>query len=85
MTEATSAAQSVSPQLMAIQKFIDEKILPGVASHGGEVNVHSLEENVLTLSLTGACGSCGVVAYTAEAISNYILEEFPELDDVIVE
>ena len=74
----------VSTQLDAVRHFIDEKISPGVNSHGGEVIIHSLEQNVLTLSLSGACGSCGIVAYTSESISNYILEEFPDLDDVII-
>lgn len=71
-------------QINAIKGFIDEKISPGVMAHGGEVNVLSLDNNILTLELTGSCGSCSIQAYTSESISNYILEEFPELDDVIV-
>ena len=71
-------------QREAIQRFIDDKISPGVQSHGGEVIVHSLEDNILTMSLSGACGSCNVQAYSSESIANYILEEFPDLDDVIV-
>lgn len=71
-------------QLQAIQRFIDEKIAPGVQSHGGDVLIEKLESGILTLSLSGACGSCNVQAYTSESIANYILEEFPELDDVIV-
>ncbi|MCA2960367.1 MAG: NifU family protein [Silvanigrellales bacterium] len=71
-------------QMDAIRRFIDDKISPGVNSHGGEVIIHSLDNNILTLSLSGACGSCGVVAYTSESIANYILEEFPDLDDVVV-
>jgi Fe-S cluster biogenesis protein NfuA len=78
------STQTSSTQLDAIRKFIDEKIAPGVNSHGGEVIIHSLDSNILTLGLSGACGSCGVVAYTSESIANYILEEFPDLDDVIV-
>ena len=73
-----------SGQMDAIRRFIDDKISPGVNSHGGEVLIHSLESNILTLGLSGACGSCGIVAYTSESIANYILEEFPDLDDVIV-
>lgn len=73
-----------SEQYQKIQKYINEKILPGVAAHGGEVNIISLEQNVLTLALSGACGSCSVQSYTSEAISNYLLEEFAELEDVIV-
>lgn len=67
-----------------IQRFIDEKIAPGVQSHGGDVLIDGLDNGILTISLSGACGSCSVQAYTSESIANYILEEFPELDDVIV-
>lgn len=74
----------VSGRLKAIQDFIDEKIAPGVESHGGEVHIEALDNNVLRIALAGACGSCGVQAYTLESIANYILEEFPDLDDVIV-
>lgn len=68
----------------AIQRFIDEKIAPGVQSHGGDVLIEGLENGILTISLSGACGTCNVQAYTSESIANYILEEFPDLDDVIV-
>jgi Fe-S cluster biogenesis protein NfuA len=84
MQEMTLSSSSGGGRLDAIRKFIDDKISPGVNSHGGEVLIHSLDSNVLTLSLSGACGNCGIVAYTSESISNYILEEFPDLDDVVV-
>ena len=71
-------------RLQTIHDFINEKIAPGVESHGGEVIIESLEDNILSLTLSGACGSCGVQAYTQESIANYILEEFPDLDDVVV-
>ncbi len=67
-----------------VSKFIDEKIAPGIMSHGGEIVIVSLEEGVLTLKLTGACDGCSVQAYTSESISNYLLDEFPDLEDVIV-
>ncbi len=67
-----------------LKLFIDEKIFPGIAAHGGEIQIVSLENNVLTLELSGSCGSCSIQAYTSESISNYLLEEFPELEDVIV-
>ena len=73
-----------SIQYQALKNFIQEKISPGIESHGGAVGIVSLDNNVLTLALSGACGSCSVQAYTSESISNYILEEFPDLDDVIV-
>ena len=71
-------------QVQMIQEFVDEKIAPGIASHGGEVVINSLKDNILDISLRGACGNCGAQAYTSESVANYILEEFPDLDDVII-
>lgn len=71
-------------QYATIQNFIDEKIAPGIMAHGGMIEILSLENNVLQLTLSGACESCSIQAFTAESISNYILDEFPDLDDVIV-
>lgn len=73
-----------SLQYETLKHFITEKISPGVEAHGGEINIVNLENNVLTLQLSGSCVGCSVQAYSSESISNYILEEFPDLDDVIV-
>ncbi len=67
-----------------IQRFIDEKIAPGILAHGGDIHIVSYENHILKVALSGACDGCSVQAYTSEAISNYILEEFPDLDDVLV-
>ena len=75
---------SASSQYEAVKNFIDEKIAPGIMAHGGEINIMSLDEGILTLQLSGSCGSCSVQAYTSESVSNFLLEEFPDLDDVIV-
>lgn len=72
-------------RLDAIRQFIDEKIAPGVMSHGGEVLIQSIRENVLYLTLSGSCGSCGVQSYTSESIANIILDEFDDLDDVLID
>jgi Fe/S biogenesis protein NfuA len=71
-------------QYETLKNFINEKISPGVEAHGGQIDIVNLEQNVLTLQLSGSCVSCSIQAYSSEAISNYILEEFPDLDDVIV-
>ena len=75
---------SESSQYEAVKNFIDEKIAPGIMAHGGEINIMSLDAGILTLQLSGSCGSCSVQAYTSESVSNFLLEEFPDLDDVIV-
>jgi Fe-S cluster biogenesis protein NfuA len=83
-SQMSNSGVNVSTQRQAIQRFIDEKIAPGIHSHGGDVLIENLQDGILTISLSGACGSCNVQAYTSESVANYILEEFPELDDVVV-
>jgi Fe-S cluster biogenesis protein NfuA len=75
---------TLSSQYEAVKSFVDEKIAPGILAHGGEVDIVSLKDNILTLQLSGSCGSCSVQAFTSESISNFLLEEFPDLEDVIV-
>ncbi len=67
-----------------IERFVLEKIAPGLMAHGGNVEILSLESGVLRLRLTGACVSCGIQAFTADAVANYILDSFPDLEDVQV-
>jgi Fe-S cluster biogenesis protein NfuA len=76
-------AQTNSLQ-QAIEKFVNERIQPGIMAHGGDIEIVSFENNVLTLQLVGACVACGIQAFTADAVANYILDSFPELDDVQV-
>lgn len=71
-------------QYEAINNFITEKIAPGILAHGGNITIASLENGVLKLELSGSCQACSVQAYTSESISNFLLEEFPDLEDVIV-
>jgi Fe-S cluster biogenesis protein NfuA len=67
-----------------IEDFIYEKIAPGVWAHEGEIRITKYENNILELYLSGACGSCSVQAYTVDSLTDYVLEEFPDLDDVVV-
>lgn len=75
----------IKTQYKMIEKFIEEKIAPGINSHGGTLEILSFKDNILQLALSGACETCSIQAFTAESISDYILDEFPDLDDVIVQ
>lgn len=68
----------------AVLTFVNARILPGIMAHGGDIEIERFENNVLELRLSGACVSCGIQAFTADAVANYILDAFPELEDVIV-
>jgi Fe-S cluster biogenesis protein NfuA len=45
-------------KLARINTLLDERIRPGLAGDGGGVEVLGFEDNTLTISYHGACGSC---------------------------
>jgi len=71
----------LNPLVQDINKFVLEKIAPSVVSHGGRIDVVSLEDNKLVLGLSGACSTCSLDTFTKEGISEFLLNEFPTLDD----
>lgn len=64
-----------------ISTFVTQKIAPGVLSHGGYIEIVEFNGGNLKLGLSGACSTCSLEGMSAEGISNFILEEFPELND----
>lgn len=68
-----------------IQKVIDEKISPALATHGGDISFVSFDEQsgVLSVQLTGACGSCPYAQETLRmTVEAVIVEEVPEVKEV---
>ena len=65
-------------------KKIIEKITPYLNSDGGNIELVKVEDNVVYVKLTGACGCC---PHRNETIKYGILEsiqsECPEITDVI--
>ena len=70
--------------MQRINTFVTEKIAPGVVAHGGQVEVVEFQEGKLTLGLSGSCSTCSMDAMTKEGIAEFMLNEFPELDDCVV-
>ena len=72
------------PRGPAIQKLIDEKINPGVATHGGFVELINVEENRVYVRLGGGCQGCGMVDVTLKhGIQNMIQEQIPSITEVL--
>ena len=67
--------------LKQIDDFILQKIAPGVVSHGGKVEVVAFVDNKLKLGLSGACSTCSMDAFTKEGIAEFVMNEFPDLED----
>jgi Fe/S biogenesis protein NfuA len=72
------------PTAQKVQQVIDERINPGVASHGGWVELLDVQSDTAFLRLGGGCQGCGMVDVTLkQGIEVMIKEEVPEILHVI--
>ena len=80
----SSTSSSSDPEIAKIDAVLNDTIRPFLQKDGGDVQVLGLEENTITISYQGACGSCpGARMGTLQAIQNILQEQYKP--DVIVE
>ena len=72
------------PVAEAVLKVIDEKINPGVASHGGVVSLVAVEDDTAYLRFGGGCQGCGMSSYTLkQGIEKTLFAEVPQIKKVV--
>ena len=65
-------------------KAVIEKIRPSLQADGGDVLLVSVEDNVVKVKLTGACGGCPYSQMTLKnGIETIIKQEIPEIVEVV--
>ena len=61
-----------------------ERIRPALQADGGNVELVGIEDGVVKVKLTGACGSCPMSTLTLKmGIERVIREELPEINEVV--
>ena len=62
-----------------------DNVRPSLQADGGDVEFVSVsEDGVVSLKLTGACGSCPMAQMTLKmGIENYLKKEIPEVSSVV--
>jgi Fe-S cluster biogenesis protein NfuA len=66
-----------------VQKILDEKINPAVASHGGEIVLFDVQGRTVFLQMSGGCQGCGMANFTLrEGIESLLRHEIPEIEDI---
>lgn len=62
-----------------------EKVRPSLQADGGDVEFVSVDEDgLVSVKLTGACGSCPMAQMTLKmGIENYLRKEIPEVSAVV--
>lgn len=74
------------PLVLRVQKLIDEKINPGVASHGGHITLLGVKEGTAYIRMGGGCQGCGQADVTLkQGIEESIKNEIPEITAVLDE
>jgi Fe/S biogenesis protein NfuA len=69
---------------LAVQTVIDTQINPGVASHGGWVDLLDVKNNVAYVQLGGGCQGCGMADVTLkQGIEALIREGVPRIEAVV--
>ncbi len=61
-----------------------EKIRPALKADGGGVELVDVKDGVVTVRLTGACGSCPMSTMTLRmGVERVIKEEVPEIKELV--
>jgi Fe/S biogenesis protein NfuA len=72
------------PIAAAVQKVIDDRINPGVATHGGYVTLLEVRDGVAYVALGGGCQGCGLADVTlTQGIDTMIRQAVPEIQSVV--
>jgi NFU1 iron-sulfur cluster scaffold homolog, mitochondrial len=66
-----------------IQRVLDDQINPGVASHGGYVELLDVADNNVFLRMGGGCQGCGAADVTLKmGVERLLREEVPQIQNV---
>lgn len=72
------------PVAAAVQRVIDTRINPGVASHGGSVTLLDVKDGIAYIAFGGGCHGCGMADMTLkQGVAAAIHEAVPEIRQVL--
>jgi Fe/S biogenesis protein NfuA len=73
-----------NPVASRLQTLIDERINPGLLSHGGYVSLLGVQEGVAEIWMGGGCQGCALSAMTlSQGIEDVIKQDIPDIHTVI--
>ena len=66
-----------------VQRVLDTQINPGVAGHGGQVDLLDVQGNAIYIKMGGGCQGCGMASVTLkQGIEKSIRQYVPEVTDI---
>jgi Fe/S biogenesis protein NfuA len=77
------AEKPSGPVAEAVIKVLEEKVNPGLGSHGGSVMLVAIEDGTAVLQFAGGCQGCGMINVTLkEGVEKILRESVPEITAV---
>jgi Fe/S biogenesis protein NfuA len=74
------------PLALRVQEVIDQRINPGVAQHGGFIELLGVKDDKVYIRMGGGCVGCGMADVTLkQGVETLITQEVPEITAVIDE
>lgn len=84
-TIANTTSAPLTASVEGKVRAVIEKVRPYIQSHGGDVWLVSVGENVVTLKIEGTCVECPLANFTYNKVVKTLLtEEAPEIERVIL-
>jgi Fe/S biogenesis protein NfuA len=72
------------PLSTEIQTLLDNQINPGIASHGGFVELLDVKDNMVYVRMGGGCQGCGMASVTLkQGVEVMVKEQFPQIQAVV--
>ena len=68
----------------SVQRILEDKINPAIASHGGSVSLVDLKDNTMFLQFSGGCQGCAASTVTLrDGIEEMVKREIPQIEEII--
>ena len=72
------------PLAQGVQDLIDSQINPGVASHGGHVELLDVKDNKVYVRMGGGCQGCGMASVTlTQGVEALLKQTYPQIEAVV--
>jgi Fe-S cluster biogenesis protein NfuA len=67
-----------------VQEVIDSQLNPGIAGHGGYIELVRIQDRVAEVVMSGGCQGCSAASQTLSmGVKRTLLQQFPQLQDVV--
>ena len=78
------SAVAEGPLADRVRQVIEHQINPSIASHGGQVALVDVRDEVVYIQMSGGCQGCGMAAVTlSQGIRRILTETLPEIVDIV--